>query len=115
MGLFDFFKRKPVVAPTQPEAPTPAAPADPEWKNQQAFREGGAMVGYAAEQGLKTETQAPTAPVTASPEGNTDTRPEWIKKEEPRLNEGYAQEGIAQVPQVPQSSSTPPPTGEIKG
>ena len=118
MSIFSkLFGRKQTPTPVNPEggASAPENNATPDWRYNQAYGEGAKQAGYVAEQGLKTESQAPTATPVATPEGAADTRPEWIRKEEPRLKEGYAQEGIAQVPQVPQSSQTPPPTGENKG
>lgn len=115
-----FGKKSPAVETTSPqistlsaESPTPPAPADPEWKYQQTYREGHAQVASAAQQGGPLESQTPSP--TPTTEAANATRPEWIRKEEPRLQQGYAKEGIAQVPQVPQAIQTPPSPGEIKG
>jgi len=118
MGLFTkMFGQKPQASPAGTEgglkAPVSQSAPEPEWRYRQAYGEGGAQVASVAQEKNTVETQASLASPTSTPEAPTDNRPEWIKREEPKLQKGYAKEGIAQISQVPK---TPPPAaGENKG
>ena len=87
-----------VLAPGEPgyEPLTKVSPV-PEPERQAQLR-------YAGQQ-MRAEENEPPATAEVAQESETDmSKPAWLKKEDQRLTEGYAQEGIGQVPQTPGTS-----------
>jgi len=106
MGILDrIFGAKNPSPPTKVEGGVTPKPQGPEWRYHQAYSEGAAQAKHALSQPPETAIPAPIAP----PEGVKDTRPEWVRRQDPILREGYAKEGVSQIPQTPTSG------GENKG
>lgn len=94
--------------PSTPEQPQERVPAPGETGYEPLTKvspvpelERQAQLRYAGQQ-MQAEKNELPATAEVAQETETDmSRPAWLRKEDQRLTEGYAQEGIGQVPQTP--------------